>query len=91
MKTLAQLGALLRDRVHSAAITQDVLRRRAGVSRRTLTNVLSGKQDFKVTTLFAVADRLGLEVTLTPKSLVSDGELSTSTQLAEKSRAPSKT
>lgn len=39
----------------------------AGITYRTLSHVLGGEQDFKVSTLLAVADRLGLEFVLVPK------------------------
>lgn len=41
-----------------------------GVSQRTLTKVLSGQEDFKVSTFFALADRLGLELLLVSKETV---------------------
>lgn len=39
----------------------------AGVTFRTLQHVLTGSQDYKVSTLLAVADRLGLELVLVPR------------------------
>ncbi len=47
---------------------QSDLKSRAGISQRTLTNVLSGSEDFKVSTLLSLADRLGLELALVPKA-----------------------
>lgn len=67
--TLQELANILKTRTKQEKLTQDVLRKSAGISRQTLTNVFSGKADFKVTTLIAVADRLGLEVVLLPKAV----------------------
>ena len=67
MKTLSEVASSLRSQTATRGLTQDVLRQRAGVSRRTLTHVLSGQQDYKVTTLLAVADKLGLELVLVPR------------------------
>ncbi|MDB5894872.1 MAG: hypothetical protein JWQ88_2403 [Rhodoferax sp.] len=49
-------------------MTQAALRVGAGVSARTLTLLLSGNHDFKLSTLLSVADRLGLELVLVPKA-----------------------
>jgi transcriptional regulator with XRE-family HTH domain len=68
MRTIPDLSAELRGAVKSAGLTQEALREAAGVSRQTLTNVLKGTEDFKVSTLLAVADRLGLELLLLPKA-----------------------
>lgn len=67
MKTITGLSGRLREGLVHAKITQAELKSRAGISQRTLTNVLSGKEDFKVSTLLALADRLGLELLLVPK------------------------
>jgi transcriptional regulator with XRE-family HTH domain len=67
MKTLQQFAAALRDRVKQLKLTQESLSAYAGISRQTLAKVLSGRSDFKITTLVALADRLGLEVVLVPK------------------------
>jgi transcriptional regulator with XRE-family HTH domain len=67
MKTLADTSIALREALASSELTQAGLKARAGISQRTLTNVLSGEQDFKLSTLLAVADRLGLEMLLVPK------------------------
>lgn len=69
MKTLHQLATTLRDRIRRLKLTQEALSTEAGVSRQTLSKVLSGRADLKVTTLFALADRLGLEVMLVPKEI----------------------
>ena len=67
MKTLPAIAETLRNRLREQGMTQASLRDAAGIAQRTLTNVLSGEQDFKVSTLLALADRLGLEMILVPK------------------------
>lgn len=69
MKTLQNLATALRNRITSLRLTQEALSAQAGVSRQTLSKVLSGRTDLKVTTLFALADRLDLEVMLVPKEI----------------------
>ena len=70
MKTVLELSLRLRSAVTHQGLTQAELKTRAGISQRTLTNVLSGHEDFKVSTLLSLADRLGLELLLVPKSAV---------------------
>jgi transcriptional regulator with XRE-family HTH domain len=67
MQTLQKIASTLRHRQKLAGISQERLRSDAGVSRQTLTNVLSGNHDYKLTTLLAVADRLGYEMVLVPR------------------------
>lgn len=67
MKTIAEISDVLRSSLQQQGQTQASLRESAGIAQRTLTNVLSGDQDFKVSTLLALADRLGLELLLVPK------------------------
>jgi transcriptional regulator with XRE-family HTH domain len=67
MKTHAEIAAVLRQSIKDRHVPQARLKELAGISQRTLTNVLSGEEDFKVSTLFALADRLGLELVLAPK------------------------
>jgi len=67
MNNHRDIAAQLRARLAQRGLTQAELREAAGVSQRTLTNVLGGEQDFKVSTLLALADRLGLDVALVPK------------------------
>lgn len=69
MKTLQQLSDTLRNRIKRLGFTQEALGSAAGVSRQTLSKVLSGRSDLKVTTLMALADRLGLEMMLVPKEI----------------------
>lgn len=65
--TLQRLAEILRRKLQLSGLSQQSLRTAAGISKQTLTNVLSGSADYKVTTLLAVAERLGLEVVLVPK------------------------
>jgi len=71
LHTLSDIATVLRSRLKQNRLNQEALRSSAGISKRTLTNVLSGEHDFKVTTLFAIADRLGLELLLVPKGAAS--------------------
>ncbi|KKB64389.1 hypothetical protein WM40_05550 [Robbsia andropogonis] len=66
MRTLGELSAVLSDAVQSGSTDKSDLAAAAGVTRVTLRRALTGS-DFKVSTLFAIADQLGLEVVLVPK------------------------
>jgi hypothetical protein len=67
MNTLPKFAALLRERMAAMGTTQVALSQGAGLTRRTLALVLSGRHDFKLTTLLALLDKLGLEVMIVPK------------------------
>ncbi|MGN6653359.1 helix-turn-helix domain-containing protein [Trinickia sp.] len=67
MQTLTDIAGFLRQQLKNMSITQRELGAEAGLARRTLTGVLSGQADYKVTTLIAVLDRLGYELTFVPK------------------------
>lgn len=67
MATLRQIAIILREQAKWGRVTQETLRKDAGISRQTLTNVLSGNADYKMTTLLAVIDRLGIDIVLLPK------------------------
>lgn len=69
MKTIRDISGALRTAVQGSYMRQADLKARAGVSQRTLTNVLGGNEDYKVSTLLALADRLGLEVLVVPKGV----------------------
>jgi transcriptional regulator with XRE-family HTH domain len=69
MVSMDELARVLGDKMKAAGLTQQALRAAAGVSRQTLTNVLTAKRDTKLSTVFALADRLGLEVILVPKEV----------------------
>lgn len=68
------LSATLRDHQKAKGISQEELRRAVGLSRQTMTNVFKGTEDFKVSTLAGVAEKLGLEIALVRKS---DGQVVT--------------
>lgn len=67
MKSIGELSTALRTAMRENRMTQESVREAAGLSRQTMVNVLKGTEDFKVSTLLAVADRLGLELLLVPK------------------------
>ena len=67
MKTLSDIASVLRRRMKTTAVTQREICAAAGLARRTLTAVLSGEADYRVTTLMAVLDRLGYELVFVPK------------------------
>ena len=67
MNSIPELSSTLRQAMARREMRQATLLAAAGVSQRTLTNVLSGEADFKVSTLMALADRVGLELALVPK------------------------
>jgi transcriptional regulator with XRE-family HTH domain len=67
MNTLPEFATTLRDRMAAIGTTQLALSQAAGLTRRTLAQVLSGRHDFKLTTLLALLDKLGLEVLIVPK------------------------
>ena len=67
MQTLTDIAGFLRQQLKNMSITQRELGAEAGLARRTPTGVLSGQADYKVTTLIAVLDRLGYELTFVPK------------------------
>ncbi len=71
MKSLPEIASFLRERLRNNKVTQRELGEHAGIARRTLTSVLSGEADYKVTTLMAVLDRLGYELTIVPKGAAS--------------------
>lgn len=69
MQTSQQIAIALQSQLKRRSLTQESLRRETGISKQTLTNVLSGTHDYKLTTLLAVCDRLGLDVLLVPREL----------------------
>jgi DNA-binding phage protein len=68
VKTLPQVSLALRQQLEHTQIGRMELCAEAGVTARTLRHVLSGNDDFKLSTLMAVADKLGLELLLVPKA-----------------------
>jgi DNA-binding XRE family transcriptional regulator len=69
MRTLQQIAEALLGQLKRHQMTKEALRREVGVSRQTVTNVFSGSQDYRLTTLLAVCDRLGLDLVLVPREL----------------------
>ena len=67
MNSIPAISAALRRQLQQSGRTGQSLREAAGLSRQTFTNVMSGDNDFKLSTLLALADRLGLELLLLPK------------------------
>lgn len=67
--SLRSFANTFRQALKKRSMTQASLRDAAGISRQTMANVLSGTSDYKLSTLFAVADRLGLDVVLVPKDV----------------------
>jgi transcriptional regulator with XRE-family HTH domain len=85
MRTLHEIAPFLRDNLKKSGFTQKELGKRAGIARGTVTSVLNGVDDYKVTTLIAVLDRLGHEMVFVPKAAVRGLEgLTTPTELTVK-------
>jgi transcriptional regulator with XRE-family HTH domain len=68
MRTLTDIAAALGAQFARVDLGKLKLAEDAGITYRTLSHVLGGAQDYKVSTLLAVADRLGLELVLLPKA-----------------------
>ena len=67
MRTIADISQALRKALRSSGRTQESVRLEAGLARQTAVNVFKGTEDFKLSTLLAVADKLGLEVAIIPR------------------------
>ena len=67
MNSIPEISATLRGHLQQSGRTGQSLREAAGLSRQTFANVMGGEHDYKLSTLLALADRLGLEVLLLPK------------------------
>ncbi len=67
MSTLKAIADSLAGAKSERKLTDSALARDTGVQRLTVARALSGKENYGVTTLLALADRLGLEVLLVPK------------------------
>ena len=68
MKTHLEIAQTLRGQMRIRGTTQAELAQSAGLAPRTLQLMLKGTRDYRLGTLFAAADRLGLEVVLVPKA-----------------------
>lgn len=67
MNSLKEISAALEKAQSELKLKDAALARDTGVQRLTVVRALSGRENFGVTTLLALADRLGLEVMLVPK------------------------
>lgn len=67
MNTIPQISAELRKAYEKSGYRHRELRDATGVAGQTLVNALGGKEDFKLSTLLSIADKLGLELLLVPK------------------------
>ncbi|SDP92844.1 Helix-turn-helix [Rhodoferax sp. OV413] len=85
MKSHSEVAQLLRQQMRSHGITQAELSASAGLPPRTLQLMLNGSRDYRLGTLLAVADRLGLEMVLVPKSVASAVHAGSVTEPAVKS------
>ena len=86
MRTHTEIAQLLRNSLEHQQLPQARLRELAGISQRTLTNVLSGREDFKISTLLALTDRLGLELVMVPREAAQAVSAGVVTQPVIKSR-----
>lgn len=68
MTSIPEVSKALREAITQQGLKQGELREAAGVSRQTLANVLSGREDFKLSTLLSLLDRLRLELVFLPKA-----------------------
>ncbi|HSX95656.1 MAG TPA: helix-turn-helix domain-containing protein [Hydrogenophaga sp.] len=83
MTNIADISHTLRARLKRSGMTQEALRQAAGLSRQTAVNVFKGTEDFKLSTLLAVADKLGLELVLLPKAAARGEALGVSEPVVE--------
>ena len=67
MSNLTSISNTLRTRARQLRVSQATIVNEGGVARQTVTNIFGGDQDYRMTSLLAVADRLGLSVVLVPK------------------------
>ena len=67
MNTIREVSAGLKAALEQRKLTQRAVREAAGISKQTFANVFSGKEDYKLSTLLSLADKLGLDLLLLPK------------------------
>lgn len=67
MKALSEISVVLRNRIEQLDKGKMALCEEAGITARTLRHVLSGSEDFRLSTLLALTDRLGLELLIVPR------------------------
>lgn len=69
MKTLSELAAVLENARRAQKLSYKDLAARSGLTPLTVRHVLQGKAAVRVTNLMALADELGLEMVLVPKTV----------------------
>lgn len=69
MQTLAEMASLLEQERQRLRLTYEELGDAAGLSRVATTSVVQGRAAPKLTTLMALAGKLGLELVLVPKQV----------------------
>lgn len=69
MNTLKSIAEDLRNGQYKARLPDVELARQTGVTRQSISRALSGRQNFNVTTLLAIAESLELDVMLVPKDV----------------------
>ena len=67
MKNISEIVDVLRRQAAQTGLSSKALAEQTGTTTQTLWKVMKGSHDFKVSTLLALADRLGLEVVLIQK------------------------
>ncbi|WP_211474247.1 helix-turn-helix domain-containing protein [Collimonas humicola] len=71
MKTLSELSSILRHAKDRLALPVVAMSRDSGLTAVTIRGVLAGKNDPRLSTLMTIADQLGLELMLLPKTMAS--------------------
>ncbi len=69
MTSLKSLADSLDAQARAQGKTRRALKQEAGIATQTLVNIMNGKEDYRMSSFLAVADRLGLEVVLLPRQL----------------------
>ena len=67
MNTLKAVSAELLQAKETRGLTDAALARQTGIQRLTVARAMSGRENFGLSTLLVLADRLGLELMLVPK------------------------
>lgn len=89
MKSHAEIAQFLLGRMKAQGISQVDLGKSTLLAPRTLQLMLKGTRDYRLGTLFAVADRLGLELVLAPKAAAAAIQAGQTTEPAVKTRVQS--
>lgn len=69
MNSLPDISRTLREAAQASDFTMVALSEQAGLSRPTTRKALEGQDDFRISTLLALAEQLGLDVVLLPKGV----------------------